>query len=458
MVEIASPRTPSPGVNGFKAAFMSPPPRPGNLTPPPTSEISRHGPNFPATDAQQYHETRGAQRQRRFPTVEEARKLAPDECRDLVLELLPAIGEARMALAHTQLQLNLLSIDSAEASQRAEVEHDMTRREMEVLRAGSPLLRARVPILNDPTSPMAQIQRQLEIAIQAGRELEVDNYQLHHRLRQAKKVIKHLHGKNAQLLDDNHLLRERIKQNRDHMDAIHASNLYTLGSSPASAQPRSKHSRTDRTPGKTPLDALLMADQILSGDPSSVPATPTPYRAMKYGSAHVRGTQSLSSLPTTPTRPRPMTTAEILATPVNRIISSSHPIYSTPTKQQTSGPVERAREDRDGTISASENEVLTDEDIPASQASRAASSMLRQNPDSSPEYKQKSSLRKPQKYMQGRLGGKISKPKSGSNQKTPQYISDSEGAEYERPAKRTRMDRNGERTLGLGIRTWESPR
>lgn len=394
----------------------------------------------------------------RLPTVEEAKSLSDDDCRDLVLELLPAIGETRMALAHTQLQLTLLSIESNEAAQRAEVEHDMTRKEVEVLRAGSPIIRHRTPLLSDPMSPISQIQRQLELAVEAGRELEIENLQLIRRLKQAKKVIKHLNGKNSQLLEDNDLLRERIKQNRNHIDALRVADPQFLGLTPASLHPspsRIKSIKPDRphTPSQNPLDALLMADQILSGDPSSVPATPSPYHAMKHSSGHVRGTQSLSSLPTTPTRTRPMTASEVQKTPINQLIPTSHLSYSAPMKQRIT---ERVRGDRDSTISASDAEALTDEDVPASQASQAASNMLRRFPGGSPEYSQRPSSQNQHRVIQSKLTGKVSKPKIMGKGNKRKYGSDSDIGEVE-PRKKARTGRAEDGSLGLGIGVWASP-
>jgi hypothetical protein len=453
MAENPIPRTPSPIARGTKGPFTSPPPI-SNLTPPPTTEIPRHSSFLITGEELQHQDGQAISRTNRLPTVEEARSFTGEECRELVLELLPLIGETRMQLAHTQLQLNLLSIESTEAAQRAEVEHDMTRREVEVLRAGSPVLYARAPLLNDPRSPIVQVQRQLELALEAGRELESENHQLQHRLRQAKKIIKHLNGHKSQLLEDNHLLRERIKQNRDHIDALRASDPQLLGLVPSSqhqSSTRIRVSKPDRpkTPSHNPLNALLMADQILSRDPSSVPATPSPYRSMKPHSGHSRGTQSLSSLPTTPTRTRPLTANELLSTPVNRTISTSHLSYSAPSKQHREG---RIAEDRDSTISATDDEALTDEEIPASQASQAASGMLKRNPSASQQHDR---FPKIQRLSQGKLTGRISKPLSGEiKQASLESESDNEG----RPRKKSKMGQSSERNLGLGIRAWPSPR
>ena len=209
MSDIVIPRTPTPGSKGSKAPYASPPPIPSSdLTPPPSTQIPRHaeflqadahrasdaGPASPPattkpTPAMKYDSWKG-----NFPNVHEAQDLPEEQLRDLIAEVLPALGETRMNLAHTKLQLNLLSIETAEAAQRAEVEHDLTRREFEVLQAGSPDLRTRNALVPDLRSPLAQVQQHLDVAIQNGRELETENYQLQHRLKQAKKVIKHLIG------------------------------------------------------------------------------------------------------------------------------------------------------------------------------------------------------------------------------------------------------------------------
>ena len=467
MREVTVPRTPSPPARTTKPAYTSPPPAvSSHLTPPPTNEIPRHSTHFIVTDNEDSHGDMSPSpnpdpvaRNGRLPTVEEAKKLSGSECRELILQLLPTIGETRMALAHTQLQLNLLSIESNEAAQRAEVEHDMTRREVEVLRAGSPIIRGRAPLLHDPRSAVGQIQRQLELAVDSKRGLEAENIRLQRRLKQAKKVIKHLNGKSTQLLEDNHLLRERIKQNRNHIDAIRATDPQLLGLSPASAHQTPSRARAmkpegSHTPGQTALDALLMADQILSADLSSVPATPSPFRAVRQTPGHVRGTQSLSSLPTTPTRTRPMTANEVQRTPVNQIISTSQLSYSAPTRQHN---IERSRTDRDSTISASEEEALTDEDVPASQASQAASSMLRRFPANSPDYGQKSDSQRERGFVQSRINSRISKPKVAQNGGKRKRVSDGDDAGAVNERKKARVAKSGE-SLGLGIGVWSSPR
>jgi hypothetical protein len=370
-----------------------------------------------------------------LPTSEEINRLPEAQIRELLNDVIPTLGESRMALAHTKLQLNMLQIETAEAAQRAEAEHDLTRREVEVLQAGSPDMQNRMTLQPDPRSPLAQVQRHLETSISQSRELEVENFHLQRRLKQAKKVIKHLDGRNNQLSEDNRRLRERIKQNREHFNELRQASMPLASESPSRRKTLTARSRN-------PLDALLMADQILSGDPSSLPSTPSPHRAIRYP-GHTRGTHSLSSLPTTPLRQR-LTADEPLRTPINQIVSVSQAAsYSAPAVHVPSK--ERPRHDRDSTISASEDEAVTDEDVPASQASQAASSMLRRYPGPG---SQESPVRgKQERLVQKSLAGKVSK----GTRKASWPGGDAEGTPSR---KKARVDKGG---VGLGIGMWPSP-
>ena len=367
-----------------------------------------------------------------------------------------------MTLAHTQLQLNLLSIEATEAAQRAEVEHEMMRREAEVLRAGSPILQGRRANFGDQ-SPFPHMQRQLEIALEAGRDLEADNYQLKNRLHQAKRIIKQLSGQKIQLSEENHLLRQRIKQNRAHVDAIRPTdtspNIFPL----PRARPANRPIRS-ATPAQNPLDALLMADQILSGNPSSMPATPSPHRLHRQRNGHTRGVQSLSSLPSTPTRPRRMSATDLTAgTPANRITypNLAAASYTAPAKH--SREMRLRQEDRDGTISASEeDEALTDDDtITASQASQVATSMLKtSNATSGVQYPW---MRPVTNNTTTTAAAAVAAPTAlmriGSMaQSDTQAVKSVDSKEDHRPRKKTKIvGGGGSGHVGLGIREFGSP-
>ena len=398
-----------------------------------------------------------------FPTIEQTNELNEPQLRDLLHNLLPALGEARMSIAHAKLQHNLLSIEAKEAAERAAVEHDMTRREVEVLQAGSPILRNRPSPWTDPRSPALTI-RQVELTLKRCRQLEAENLRLEHRLRQAKKIIKHLDGKNSQLGEDNQLLRQRIKQNRDHIDAMQSSGILNTGpivqqTPKASHRILTKSASGARAGGQDPFDALLFAGQVLNGETTSVPSTPTHLRHMRFPTGHTRGAHSLSSLQITPDRSRPLTAYNVLYTPTNRGIPSSHLSFSAPGTQFLSHENDRRRKDRDSTISASDNEeAYTDEDVPASQASQIATSMLRRYSESTSQGTPVASVPSQEKpLIQSKLSGKITKPKHNRDKHQGLGVIDlNTPSEEVRASKKAKLGEASER-LGLGIGMWPSP-
>ena len=517
MSDIAVPRTPTPASRASKSAFASPPPRASqDLTPPPSIQIPKFGQPLGSQESEATQDrgfssppasskaTPIAQRSSwkgRFPSVHETAGLSNAEIRELVEDLLPAFGEARMTLAHTQLQLSLLKIEAEEAAQRAEVEHDLTRREIEVLQAGSPLARQHTPLFDDQppaagVAALAHLQRSLDAAVRHAQELGTDNTRLRQRLKQAKRLIKHLDGTSARLAEDNALLRERIRQNREHRDAWRSSpsgGAASVQSTPGRAHLRSSHRAHGHSKSLQPalapkaaagpagsqnaLDALLMADQILSADATSVPSTPSPYPPPAGGGAartahgHVRGTQSLSSLPSTPRRGRPGP-RDAFQTPVNQIVAppAGAPFTAPPAARAAAAvmaePRARARPDRDSTISASsgdEDAARTDDDLPASQASRAASGMLRRRPGGggvAAEGDGSAVESSQRRLVQARLAGKITKSSFGKGAREHKGMGGgaaSDSDEGRRSRKRARTDRS-EESLGLGIGIWGSPR
>ena len=397
-----------------------------------------------------------------LPTIEETRDLSEDQLRDLVSEMIPLVGEMRMTAAHAKLQHSLLSIEIAEVAQRAAVEHGMMRRELEVLQASSPLLRNRMtPAAN--TSHQTHVQVGSETTAKHIHELENENILLHRRLKQAKRLLKQIDGRNVRLEEANELLRQRIRQNRDHLDAMRMNGNsspentpYTMQHTP-SERLRSQQPSSTRAGAQDPFHALLFAGQVLSGETNSVPSTPTHPQLMKHHHGHARGTHSLSSLPMTPVRSRPMTADEALSTPVNRIIPTSHLSFSAPSSQFKNHQEEARRTDRDSTISASDQEeAYTDEDIPGSQASQLASSMLRQysgpNPDPQPPEK----TAQGEGLVQTRITGKIIKSGHNTSDFPRKRGFGNEDVEAEHRSKKAKALAKVEQ-MGLGIAVWPSP-
>ncbi|MCJ1285567.1 hypothetical protein MMC26_004908 [Xylographa opegraphella] len=480
------PRTPTPiakvmeHIEGHisNAPYYSPPSNlAGDMTPPPSTQplkaiykTSSHllpkatentfaSPPATFKSMSQSHQ---ASKSGNLPSLDQIRDLPEGQLRELVSELLPAVSEARMAAAHAKLQHSLLSIEIAELAQRAAVEHEIMRRELEVLQASSPMLQSRTAFTtNTPTQ--AQMQSAFEAATKHNRILETDNALLNRRLKQAKRVIKHLDAKNVRVEEANEFLKQRIRQNREHIDAMRLSGTISLDNNPQSAYDVSAQRNQSTNPDATarngsqdPFHTLLFAGQVLSGETTSVPSTPTHPRAMKTLHGHTRGAHSLSSLPMTPIRSRPMTADETISTPSNQLVPSYHISVSAPNTQFVSYADASRRSDRDSTISASDqDEAYTDEDVPASQASQAATNMLLQKPGTSSDKVSRQSVAEDRGSSQSKISGKISKPgydvlKSGK--KRP-VVNELVGQPNSKKAK---LLATVEQT-GLGIAVWPSP-
>ncbi|KAL8945735.1 MAG: hypothetical protein Q9222_007770, partial [Ikaeria aurantiellina] len=434
MSEISIPRTPSPAkpsrhsrsapritsaeiedTNTIDSQFQSTPaPLSIELTPPPSTQVSK------TTKSHQMSEKRESSlasppptcktgppitQGRLFgevPTMDAVEKMPEDQVRTLVAELLPALSEARMSAAHSKLQHNLLSIETSEAATRAKVDREMTRREVHILQE-SPRAFGN---LMSPRSPQGSAQRHLELALKKCREVQNANDHLERRMHAARKLIRELSGRNEDLTDEVHRLRQRIRENREHLNAMKASGAISVNGTPLTefATP-SAHHRTPKTPAtarsghtinnppsgsQDAFDALLFAGQVLN-EATSVPSTPTPAKGRKINQAHhIRGAHSLSSLPSTPNRSRPMTADNALLTPttattIQRSANNTRPTPGTASTTYTNIPSsspQQQREDRDSTISASEAEdeaPLPPKHVPISQASQRATDMLRRS-------------------------------------------------------------------------------
>ena len=369
-----------------------------------------------------------------------------------------------MAAAHTKLQHNLLSIEIEEVAQRAAVEHEIMRRELEVLQACSPMLQSRKTFTaNIPIQ--GQMQSAFEAATKHNRFLKTENTSLQRRLKQAKRVIKHLDAKNVRVEEANELLKQRIRANREHVDAMRLSGIISLDNAPRdlydvpiqqirSSNPNS-HSRNRSQ--EDPFHTLLFAGQVLSGETTSVPSTPTHPRSVKTLHGHTRGTHSLSSLPMTPVRSRPMTADNVLSTLFNQIVPTSRVTFSAPNTQFVSHTDTIRRSDRDSTISASDqDEAYTDGEVPASQASQAATSMLLRKSGPSSDKATWQSAVKDCDIIQSKILGKVSKPgyeMLGSGKKRALFSNELIG---EHSSKKAKVLSTVEQT-GLGIAVWPSP-
>ncbi|KAI4285670.1 MAG: hypothetical protein L6R38_000494 [Xanthoria sp. 2 TBL-2021] len=464
----------------------TPPPAPIDLTPPPSTQIpkpsrpilgsdkrepslasppptSKPGPPF--TQGRLYGEV---------PTMQAVEKMPEDQVRTLVTELLPALSEARMSAAHSKLQHNLLSIETSEAASKAEVEREMTRREVQVLQAS--------PRLLSPRSPQNTAQRHLELALKKCRELQEKNEMVEQRMYAARKLIRDLSERNEALTFDNQLLRQRIKENRDHVDAMRSSGAISVNGTPLTGMGTPTYHHTPKTPATArsrhinqapgsggTFDVLLLADTVLKNNEiNSVPSTPTRTKGRKVNQAHVRGAHSLSSLPSTPNRSRPITADGSLLTPTPQRAVQPRAALSAAVKRlnhpSQSSP---QRDDRDSTISASDDEGEVEgytEHVTASQASQRATEMLRRSAmssqDNSPGSSQNHQPLGPAKYdpSQSKIYGHVKKYYGDGSDRIDKRVGS--GTIYEddeRRTKKVKMAKKGRESVGLGIEQWERP-
>ena len=486
MADIASPRTPSPERNPQRsntvARDAADPAK--AITPPPSGHISRSMARYtqsrmnvgrenslasppatlksgpPITSVGLYGEV---------PTLESVQTMDEEQLRRLVGELIPALGEARVSAAHSKLQHSMLTIENEEATMRAEVEHEATRREVQVLQEGTPNVHG-----FSPKSPQAAVQRNLHLALSHCREVQNENAILDKRLRSSKRMITRLNGENADLKEKVRILRQRIKANRDHFNELQQSGAISLNGTPITEFGTPLPKGTPRTPAterqirehgseamgsQTPFDTLLFAGQLLNGEATSVPGTPSPTKPRKAHPQHTRGAHSLPSLPSTPNQAVPIARSGVPS--VERLAGGGRVSFSAPSTQLVQDEDMPDRNDRDSTISVSENEneAYNGEDIPGSQASQQATVMLRrslgsQNPGPAPNSG---------KLLQGKIVGQVKKPamtreESGLKRGADNMMRDE--AMSSSSSKKARItDPGSERrqSVGLGIKDWPTP-
>ena len=403
------------------------------------------------------------------PTLEAVDSMGEIELRRLISELLPALGEARTAAAHSKLQHSLLAIENEESIKRAEVEHEATRREIQVLQEGTSVTHHGFSPMG---SPQTTCQRNLQLALAHCRRLHRDNALLGKRLRSSKRLITELDSQNTDFRDHIQLLRKRIKDNRDHLNDLQESGAMLIATPPPPGFLASHMKGTPRTPGTgragpefvgqmttphDPFDALLQAAS-LNGEANSVPSSPLRPRHRKVH-RHMRGAHSLSSLPATPER-RPVTADAMLVTPLDRKYQH-HVSSSAPGTQLTYELDSRPRDDRESTISASDNEdePYQQDSPPGSQASQMASNILRrtleaQNEQISPSKRPPNADKLTQSKLFSRVIKNAAKPQ---DTKLEQHSPDEDIDEPSRGSKKVRRGHFLPEKIGLGIKSWPTP-
>ena len=304
------------------------------------------------------------------------------------------LGEARMSAAHYKLQHNLLTIESEEALKRMEVEHDMTRREVQVLQ------------LNGQGREVMEYVQRLKSYCKS---LEEDHVSISRRLEKAKKLIVAKDEEILDLKEENKRFVERIRQNREHINVLRSPGGPLHASTPkfSPATPQQHRSTPKQTPNtnrsiryhhstqqdnQDRFDVLLQASSVMSQENNSAPSTPVVSRrpGPKTPSRHHRGVLSLSSLPTTPKSGRSQASYSTLLP--SAVISPRIEPRTANSHSRTALPqsAKRRRKSRDSTISVEDQEEIAhtlgnsyyreESEIPESQASQNATSMLRADP------------------------------------------------------------------------------
>ncbi|KAE8453633.1 hypothetical protein EG329_009144 [Mollisiaceae sp. DMI_Dod_QoI] len=302
-------------------------------------------------------------------------------------------SEARMSAAHYKLQYQLLTIESEEALKRMEVEHDITRREVEVLQGTG-----RESTYLEYTQKLKAHCKVLEDDIQLFRR----------RLENAKRVIQDKEDELTDAREEIGRLYERIRQNREHINVLRSPGGPLHVATPKTPATPHHYRGTPRyTPSARQIrypasqdnqerfNALLLAgESVLSQENNSAPSTPTVARHTnpRTPNKHNRGVQSMSAFPTTPGSGRPMTANSTLlpAAEISQAADARINVLAHNALQQLNQSQPRRRKSRDSTISASDHEEIVratntsyredSEEIQESQASQSATEMLRADP------------------------------------------------------------------------------
>lgn len=426
----------SDGSTKEKSVLASPPTLSASMTPPPSTQPPRYYSPTPRTSAINADPllaspptTIQAISSVTLPTPDAIASANIEDLRNIARDLVAAVRDARMSAAHFKLQHSLLAMETQEAAQRAEVEHQMTRREVEVLQASEQRYRATVAATPRSSQPP---QPQIDALTRTCKDLEEERDETENQLQRVKKLLDLEKDKAELLVEENRLLKGRIRENREHFSRLKSQSPIYATPRDAFTTPQRKAipQFSDNTPAHAPFAALIAADQILSQESISVPSTPTKTYSSKVKQGHTRAAHSLSSLHTTPGRTRPVTSDG----------------YTESRSLLIQEAIEGDRHDRDSTISISDAEDKgSDDDIPQSQASSLATDMLRKNPGSQESLRLSQNAERSSTLLQTKLFGNVKKP--GMERSTH---SKRRGSFDDIKAKKARLNSG----VGLGIGSW----
>ncbi|KPM39611.1 hypothetical protein AK830_g6945 [Neonectria ditissima] len=437
------------------------------------------------------------------PAPQQVLEASADELRVMLQGCIAENQKLKMETAHHKLQYNLLSLQADEDQKRAVVEHEMIRREVDALRTAEHTRQARRELSSSSDSTQAKY-RQMKMWYEAAvDEAEI----LQRRVKVAKKVIQQKEEETMGLTEERDMLLNRIRENREHLHSMCSpGGIFHGALTPGKQQPQTSSAPQPyrSTPRQTPrsavrdtregehgLSALL---QAMSQDNNSAPSTPIPSHrpAPRQARKHQRNAQSMSSLPTTPMnrslggRAGLLPSVDLVPQTEPQRYPQRHFVPTTPV-----GKSDRRRQSRESTISVEDNEELArqalesvaaasfashasrtskpesrsreedDEEVFDSQASQAATELLRRDPRQSFEVASSTGSRggtPPPLDRSGRLQAKLFSNTKGEADK--RKFSGNTGhaeevmREHGSPAKKMRVGGppvEDRRRVGLGI-------
>ena len=376
-------------------------------------------------------------------------RAAADELRAMLASLSADFRDMRLSAAHYKLQYNMAVMESQEAASRMAVELAMAHRELDVLQQAEAKRKtadpAPEPSYHESAHAahavlLADMNRQMHL-------LQADNAQLRDLLEQQKRLTEHREGELASLLEENDLLKTRIRKNRDHiaplLEQIEHSSPHSSFTTPHQPTPNRRPSQHQHGRGQSNFEALLLADKMLSQDPPAAPTMPAASRPLRTRFGHHRGAQSMSSLPQTPNRRLAQPRPQVPRTPP--VYVSNHIPQSAPPAHYQQKPVNNRRQSSNSTITASsidEEEAFTDREedqVPESQASQVATSLLRPPPPLKGQMPAPS-------LVQSKIFGQVKKG-HGLSRPAEQEKRRLASEHYTSPQKRGRTDHG----VGLGL-------
>lgn len=324
-------------------------------------------------------------------SMDQINQASPDTLRAMVVDLNAALQDARTDSAHQRLQHQMLTIESAEAVERIQVEMDMAQAELNVLQSGDQTHQSQEQTVPSPVKVDADPNvRSVHVDLYNAMVHEIHYLKMrnnHHEstIAHQKRMIVQQEGEIASMTDRIGLYRERLKENRDHLNHYRRGASAAPGGTPRSEtrtlnRPQHRDISSTHSRDVRPFDALLHATDIMTHAAPAMPSTPK--RKRDY----------ISSMPSTPQTVQPrMNQIHAYKTPVSD--RSNHhlkvPMSAPPPRMASltkNNPPPSAQPQRghesDGTVSASddseaETEVPDQEDVRQSKAARHAGEMLR---------------------------------------------------------------------------------